>query len=185
MNVDPPFLVVLNGISSSGKTSLADALREELPQPWFRLGIDDILRLSAALVRPELYPSMESATSLIQGAHRAFAAIARAGNLAVLDVVLITPFLAEDLDEALGDLPMLVVGLDCPVDVAEERQRGRGREVGVATAQAATVFEHVAPDLVLDTSTLTTKECVAAVREALTAGRHRVGLMGPPLPAVR
>ena len=181
MTVDPPFLVVLNGICSSGKTSLADALREALPQPWFRLGVDDILRLSAALVRPELYPSMEAATSLLQGAHRAFAAIARAGNLAVLDVVLVTPFLAEDLAEALGDIPMLVVGLDCPVEVAEERQVQRGREVGVATAQAATVFAHVTPDLLLDTGRLTTEECVAAVAEALDAGRHRLGLMGTRL----
>jgi chloramphenicol 3-O phosphotransferase len=178
VRVDPPFVIVLNGISSSGKTTLADALRDQLPQPWFRLGVDDILRLSAALVRPELYPSMESATSLLQGAHRAFAAIARAGNLAVLDVVLMTPFLAEDLNEALGDLPMLVVGLDCAVEIAEERQVQRGREAGEATAQAATVFSYVTPDIVLDTGRLTTEECVAAVAEAVAAGRQRVGLMG-------
>jgi chloramphenicol 3-O phosphotransferase len=178
MTVGAPFLIVLNGICSSGKTSLADALQRELPEPWFRLGIDDMLRLSAALVRPEFYPSMEAATSLLQGAHRAFAAIARAGNLAILDVVLATQFLAEDLNEALGALPMLVVGLDCPVDVAEQRQVARGREAGVATAQASTVFQYVVPDLMLETGSLLTEDCVASVADALSSGRHRVGLMG-------
>src|SRR5690242_8328541 len=117
----PPFVIVLNGISGSGKTSLANELRATLPEPWVRVGIDDILRMAPVELRPELYPSLESAMPLIRGAHRAFAALARAGNLVILDVILNLGSIAADLDQALGEVPMLVVGLHCPIELAESR----------------------------------------------------------------
>lgn len=36
-------VIVLNGGSSSGKSSLARALQEVLPEPWLRLGVDDLI----------------------------------------------------------------------------------------------------------------------------------------------
>ena len=39
-------IILLNGTSSSGKSSLANALRESLPEPYFLFGIDDFLEKS-------------------------------------------------------------------------------------------------------------------------------------------
>jgi chloramphenicol 3-O-phosphotransferase len=36
-------VIVLNGGSSSGKTGIARCLQAILPQPWIRLGVDDLL----------------------------------------------------------------------------------------------------------------------------------------------
>jgi len=40
---DAPAVIVLNGGSSSGKSSLAVALQEALPEPWLRLGVDTLI----------------------------------------------------------------------------------------------------------------------------------------------
>jgi chloramphenicol 3-O phosphotransferase len=36
-------VIVLNGGSSSGKTGIARCLQAVLPQPWIRLGVDDLV----------------------------------------------------------------------------------------------------------------------------------------------
>ena len=36
-------VIVLNGGSSSGKTSIARCLQAILPQPWLRIGVDDLI----------------------------------------------------------------------------------------------------------------------------------------------
>jgi chloramphenicol 3-O phosphotransferase len=36
-------VIVLNGGSSSGKTGIARCLQAILPQPWLRLGVDDLV----------------------------------------------------------------------------------------------------------------------------------------------
>ncbi len=36
-------IIILNGASSSGKTTLARALQDELPGDWLRLSIDDLV----------------------------------------------------------------------------------------------------------------------------------------------
>jgi chloramphenicol 3-O-phosphotransferase len=36
-------VIVLNGGSSSGKTGIARCLQAILPQPWIRLGVDDLV----------------------------------------------------------------------------------------------------------------------------------------------
>ncbi len=37
-------VIVLNGVSSSGKSSIALCLQVVLPQPWLTLGIDDLIK---------------------------------------------------------------------------------------------------------------------------------------------
>lgn len=36
-------IIILNGGSSSGKTSIAKSLQELLPTPWLRFSIDDLI----------------------------------------------------------------------------------------------------------------------------------------------
>ena len=54
----PTDIIVLNGGSSSGKTSLARCLQELLPEPWLALGVDDLI---AAM--PPSSPDREPAIS--------------------------------------------------------------------------------------------------------------------------
>jgi chloramphenicol 3-O phosphotransferase len=36
-------VIVLNGVSSAGKTSIARCLQSLLPTPWLHLGVDDLI----------------------------------------------------------------------------------------------------------------------------------------------
>ncbi|GLY29600.1 hypothetical protein [Kineosporia sp. NBRC 101731] len=47
-------VIVLNGGSSSGKTGITRCLQAVLPQPWIRLGVDDLIKaLPARLLQSD------------------------------------------------------------------------------------------------------------------------------------
>lgn len=41
-----PMVVVLNGGSSSGKSSIARCLQDQLASTWMALGVDDLIRVT-------------------------------------------------------------------------------------------------------------------------------------------
>lgn len=168
--VTAPYVLVLKKTSSSGKTTLAKALQSSLPEAWIRCGVDDFLRL-APLERTDLFPSMEEARPLLAGIHRAMAALARSGNRIIADVVLHDTWLAADFMEALSDIPSLWVAVRCPLIVAEERERSRERQSGLAKSQYDTVHAHVTHDVEVDTSRLTVDESARVVEAVLERSR--------------
>ena len=70
---------------------------------------------------------------LIRGMHRSLAALALAGNDVIFEHVLLYPEWRVDLTEALDGIEAYLVGVQCSLDVIEERERVRGdRIVGQA-----------------------------------------------------
>jgi hypothetical protein len=99
-------VIVLNGGSSSGKSSLARSLQELLDEPWVTLGVDDLLAaLAPSLVgdappppgRPPLLAYRADGTVDVESSYRpveaawnaGLAAMARAGLGVILDEVLL------------------------------------------------------------------------------------------------
>jgi chloramphenicol 3-O phosphotransferase len=71
-----------------------------------------------------------------------------------------------------GDLHVLRVGVTCPIDVLEARERARGdRVLGRARGLAAVVHTFTEYDVVVDSGAATVDECVEAI---VRAGRLRV-----------
>jgi chloramphenicol 3-O phosphotransferase len=88
------------------------------------------------------------------------------------------PVLLKSAMTALLIFNVLFVGVRCPVEVAEQRERDRGdRMPGLATAHIDLVHAHGIYDLDVDTSVLTAMECAEKIRERL--------LNGPPPNAFR
>ena len=81
-------LLLLNGVSSSGKSSIAKALQGMIEEPCIHLCIDDYL----GAFQNDLWDKREIVQpawpSIIAGFHAAAAAIAHAGNLVIVDDVL-------------------------------------------------------------------------------------------------
>ena len=81
-------VIFLNGASSSGKGSIAEALQEIMEKPCVHMGIDDYL----GTYQKRLWDNEEVVRrewpNIIAGFHAAAAAIARAGNLVIVDDVL-------------------------------------------------------------------------------------------------
>lgn len=175
-------VIVLNGGSSSGKSSVGRGLQEHLDEPWLLLGVDDLLAALAPSLagdapartgRPPLvaYGSdgtvhVDPAWSPVETAwYAGLAAMARGGLGVILDEVLLDGALGQRrVADALEGLSVLWVGVRCDPVVAAARERVRpDRIAGMAVSQATRVHDGVRYDVVVDTTAMSVEECTRVV----------------------
>ncbi|GAA4688449.1 chloramphenicol phosphotransferase CPT family protein [Streptomyces chumphonensis] len=163
-------IVLLNGASSSGKSSIANALVTLFDEPHLLMSVDRFYamlpRAGAALSGPV---SEEEAVRRTQaGFHRAVAGMAAAGNHLVIDQVLSRPWRLPDLLSVLDGFAVTFVGVHCPPDELARRERARGdRRVGQAAAQLPVVHAHGLYDVECDTSVLTPQACAEHIKRQM------------------
>ena len=168
-------MIVLNGGSSAGKSSIARCLQTVLPRPWLTLGIDDLLE---AMPLPESGhdPGLTFAPTgviTVSPAFRPFeaawfaglAAMARAGVGVIVDVVFLGAIASQArLRSALGDLAVLWVAVHCAPDVATAREVGRPFHItGMAALQAEMVHDGVHYDIEVDTTAASAMDCARTI----------------------
>ena len=185
-------IIILNGTSSSGKTSIVNALQEVLEAPYLEAGIDKFLwmlpgrylnvplwRELFAYIWRENGEAMELAMikagplgdQLMSGMHQAIAALARAGNNVVADHVLLEARWLQECAALFAETWTLFVGVRCPLEVLEERERARtDRTLGQARAQYEVVHAHGLYDLEVDTSRFSPLECALQIKRRLQDG---------------
>jgi chloramphenicol 3-O phosphotransferase len=175
-------VIVLNGGSSAGKTTLAACLQERLDGAWLTLGVDDLIHAlshgpgdtggggtidfatDGTITVSEKFRRAESAW------YQGLAAMARAGTGVIVDDVFLDAGESQTrLRSAFEGLAVLWVGVRCLPEIAEGRELEReGRVRGMARDQAERVHAGVTYDLVLDTTDTSAEECAKAI--AATAG---------------
>jgi chloramphenicol 3-O phosphotransferase len=166
-------IVFINGTSSSGKTSLVHALQARLEEPYLEAGIDKFIWMlpERYLERP-LWDDVlgwadragGTGHALAHGMHHAIAALARQGMNVIADHVLVEPAWAQECTELFADLPAYLIGVRCPLEVLEQRERGRkNRTLGQAKLQFPVIHEYVVYDLEVDTSKSTPEACAQAI----------------------
>ncbi|RJF73839.1 chloramphenicol phosphotransferase [Deinococcus cavernae] len=159
-------MIVLNGASSSGKSTLGRALQDRLPGTWLLYGVDDLVRaLPPRLTSPEGIEFSEDGQVRVGPAFRAaekawmqgVAHTARCGvNVIIDDVFLGGPAAQARWQEALLDLRVLCVGVHCQPEVGEAREQARGdRVTGMHRQQAQIVHQGVQYDLEVDSAAST------------------------------
>ena len=165
--MDKGHIIFLNGTSSSGKTTIAKALQESLSDPYMHLSVDDFIGmypqwLWGPQAGKEMY--LHILPAIISGIHGCVAALAYSGNNIILDHVLQEKeWLIECIDKWDG-LDVLFVGVKCPIEIAEQREKVRGdRNIGTARYQFERVHVHELYDIEFDTSALTVEDCVARI----------------------
>jgi chloramphenicol 3-O phosphotransferase len=166
-----PNIIFLNGASSSGKSSIAKALQEIIEKPCIHWCIDDYLsEFQKGLWGKKEIVQLEW-SKIIRGFHAAGAAIARAGNLVIMDDVLESePPWVENLLELFEGLSVLFVGVHCPLEELESREKERKeRKDGMARFQFDQVHSIVIYDVEVDTSVLNPHESAAIIFEHLRA----------------
>lgn len=178
----PARIVLLNGVGSAGKSSIARALQAIAATPFLNVAMDAFL----AMLPPALWdhdegyrlvpgeddgrPSLairEGPTGrrLMTGMRRAVAALAAAGNDIILDEVLLDGA-AADYRAVLAPFTVHWVAVMAPLDVLEARERQRAdRALGLARWQFARVHRGVTYDLEVDTSRLSPGEAAEAIRQ--------------------
>ncbi|MGW2113622.1 chloramphenicol phosphotransferase CPT [Streptomyces sp. NPDC001948] len=168
-------MIVLNGGSSSGKSSIARCLQTVLPDPWLTFGVDTLIEAMPAsmsesdagidfapdgevVVGPE-FRALEA--SWIEG----IAAMARSGAGIIVDEVFLGgPASQQRWQKALGGLRVVWVGVRCDSAVATAREAARGdRTPGMAALQADVVHRGVTYDLEVDTTRSGAMECARII----------------------
>jgi len=134
----PGKIILLNGASSSGKSTLAAALQAELDEPFWHYSIDHLL---AAKVLPRAridagdFHWKSLRPQFFAGFHATLPALAAAGNNLLVEHIVET---ADWMSRLLGLLKphdVFFVGLHCPLEELERRERARGdRRAGEARA---------------------------------------------------
>ena len=164
-------IIVLNGGSSSGKTTLARSLQAILSEPWLRVGVDTLIDAMPASITSggagigftaSGGVSVGSAFRALELAWmRGVAAMARAGANIIVDDVFLGGGTSQDRwRAALKGLRVLWVGVSCAPEVAAQREASRSdRIAGMAASQTAVVHEGVLYDVQVDTSYRSSLEC--------------------------
>ncbi len=163
----PGQIVILNGTSSSGKSSIAASLQLQLDQPYFHFAIDRFRLMGAG----KNWSADEFAVVLqrtIMGFHRAVAGFAAAGNNVIVDYVMGERWRLADCVATFAPFDVVLVGLQCPLEELERRERERGnRPIGLAAFQFPIVHDNMRYDIELDTLENDPAACAAQIKAFL------------------
>jgi chloramphenicol 3-O phosphotransferase len=150
-------IILLNGASSAGKSTLCRALQAQLEQPFLQFSLDFFMfqsevlpkrrdssgAFSWAVMRPKLF----------EGYFNCLSALARSGNNLVLDYIVEEKPQLERLVTLLEGLDVFFVGVHCPLPELERRERERGdRRIGDARRDLETVHTFSGYDFEVDSS---------------------------------
>jgi chloramphenicol 3-O phosphotransferase len=173
-------VIILNGGSSAGKSTLAVVLQQALAMddwPWVIFSWDDFVprlpdrwlsvpgatgdraadgcsyRIVRDNPREALLEVGEAGRRLLGAYHRSVAAVARSGINVIVEEVLTTRTEWDDWQDALDGLDVRWVGVRCDVDTAERRETERGdRYRGLARGTSSVTHIHPTYDVDVDTS---------------------------------
>lgn len=163
-------IIFLNGVSSSGKTTLAHMLQIKLKRPFYHIAHDTFNQMASKSHRSVNFWGVTNTTILAM--HHTIALFSNLGlNVIVDHVILDIPEEKTWLKECVELLhlhPVLFVRVDCPLEELERRERQRGdRNIGQAQAQVDRIHRHGMYDLTVDTYQQTPEECVEMIVSAL------------------
>jgi chloramphenicol 3-O phosphotransferase len=188
----PGQIVILNGAPRSGKTSISAALLDQAEGVWVNLGVDASVNSVSTHVHPGLglrpggeRPDLEGTVAALSAAlFESVAAHARLGLCVAVDLGLHEDYasprrLHEDGARRLAGLPVLFVGVRCPLEVVWERRAetwGQRRDDAAEDLLAAVARWQEAVhagrryDLEVDTSTATPAACAYLIETRLAEG---------------
>ena len=163
-------IILLNGASSSGKSSIGRELLPLLEDPWFLVPVDGVSGMRSTVHTRELdedgIAEMLRRTRL--GYHRTVAALASVGNDVIMDYPLSEAWRLDDLLEVLDGYDVTLVEVWCSPEELGRRESARGdRPAGLARSQTL-VYSHPY-DLRVDSTAATPAACAKEIAEALPA----------------
>lgn len=184
-------VIVLNGPSAVGKSSIMRAFQAKHTEPWLGIGIDNffvgVLPSKFYLEdKPEHHRVMQGIATqdaqgklftlhiglqgqkVIKGMHRAIAAYAKAGNNVIVDYIMYDQAWHKDLMTALADIPVITVGVTASLSVIEQREKARGTSPeGHARSMFDTVHQGWKYNCMINTDEMTPDQIADKIDEYL------------------
>ncbi len=184
-------IIYLNGSTSSGKTTLSKLLQDNLlPIPFLHIGIDKIISMMPEGINnwtgekaPEGFSWKTThkegklqreivlgpfAKQVVRSYEEIVVTLAKQGHFLIIDDVSFGKKQVDYWRKALQPYKVLWVGLHCPLDEIERREKNRGNRLeGSARHQHAEVHRGVKYDIELDTHKQSLEECVEIIKNLL------------------
>jgi chloramphenicol 3-O phosphotransferase len=172
-------IILLNGASSAGKSTLCRAVQARIELPFLQFSLDFFLFRSEVLPKRREqsgpFAWAEMRPKVFDGFHRCLAALADAGNGVVADCVVETRDQLDGLVRSLASHDVFFVGVHCPLAELERREAQRGdRRIGDARRDFETVHTFSDYDLEVDSTDSPERNAERVV--AAWAKRRRPGV---------
>ena len=157
-------VIFLNGAPSVGKSSTARALHELLDQPHFYLGLDEFRRG----YRDQVWLSDDGALfrRMVEVYLQTLAIMVRAGHSVIAEATL-TPRNRQLYLDVYVDLPVIFVGLTCPLEVAQAREATRGDRrrgpMDLDVPEFHNLHDHGCYDAEIDTASITPRQAAELI----------------------
>ena len=160
---EPQKIILLNGPSSSGKSTLSRALQKQLQESLFVnysiVSIDDFMKLATneKIYEDDVFEiSGDMCDQVIKDLKKY--------DGVIIDHVITSERIYEQLLKALEQYTILTVLVTCPLDVLQEREKARGdRCIGSAEASYEYVYPRFGYDMTVDTFFHTPKMCALRI----------------------
>ena len=153
-------IIILNGVSSSGKTTLSKALQNAFSEEYLALGIDDIIgMLPTGLPDTGVEDTVRKCQTILHGFIRL---LSDTGHNVIVDNIILASF--GTLDEcvtSLKDYQVMMVRLNCPAHELRRREQKRGdRSIGNGESQIDDLVPTDTYDVVVNTYEESIDQCV-------------------------
>jgi chloramphenicol 3-O phosphotransferase len=168
-------IILLHGASSSGKSTLAKAIQNELDEPFLHFA-SDFLALGLPARREGQGPFQwwgHARPRFFDGFQRCIATLAAAGNDLIVDHIIEFPEWRSDLTRSLQSFDVFLVGVHCSLEELDRRERSRGdRQIGEGRSHVVDdgIHDFGAYDYAVDTTRGDPSE---VARELLQRWRQR------------
>lgn len=149
-------VILLNGASSSGKTTIAIELQRLLPEPFLHFSFDHLRDgniLPMERIRSGEFRWCEMRPAVFETYHRTLAAMAESGCNVLADHIIESEDWRAQLQGLLQPFDVFIVAVKCPPDVLQSRELQRGdRKIGDALRDVETCYDYCRHDLTVDSS---------------------------------
>ena len=146
-------IILINGASSAGKSTLARAFLDTVDVPFLHYSFDLFIdggALPQAQIKAGVVDWQAIRPNVFAGFRATLAALLQAGNNLVVDYIIETQPEFDDLMGHLAPFDVYWVGLHCSLEELERREIARGnRRVGDAARDLMVVHTFTAYDLEL------------------------------------
>lgn len=187
----PGQIIILNGTPRSGKSSIVDVIQDTFDGVWMNLGVDRFMQMTPARYLPVMglrpgggRQDIETLVPILYRALYESIAHSRVELNVVVDVghhdaYAVPQGILPDCARRLSGLPVLFVGVRCPLETIMERRRNTGWATGsppeAPVPKPVRLWQrevHIPGnyDLEVDTSVLSPEACAAAIRQHLDHG---------------
>jgi chloramphenicol 3-O phosphotransferase len=151
LSITPGKIIIINGPSSSGKTTLALGLQKQLDIPFIRFSFDlfiDHKAFPSEGIKSGKFSWDQMRPSVFRGLHQCLPALATAGNHVIFDHIIETKVWLYELVSLIFELDVFFVGVHCSLPELERREMQRGdRPPGDARQDFQTVHGITTYDL--------------------------------------